>query len=97
MSTPPKTPPRFLPTLTEVVRPGEAYAAPQSSPGNYDEQLVREVMRRLNTSLEVRLREALGTVVVEQVQLLGPRLRQEIELVVRQVVAEAASDARDRR
>ncbi len=60
--------------------------------GLQQEQLVREVMRRLNSSLEVRLREAIGTVVVEQVQLLAPRLRQEIEMVVRQVVADAAGE-----
>ena len=87
-STPPKGPPRFLPTLTEVVHPSELGAATQAS-GLQNEQLVREVMRRLNSSLEVRLREAIGTVVVEQVQLLAPRLRQEIEMVVRQVVADA--------
>jgi hypothetical protein len=98
MDTPPKSPPRFLPTLTEVVRPDElggALAAPgagmpaHQAAGLQQEQLVREVMRRLNSSLEVRLREAIGTVVVEQVQLLAPRLRQEIEMVVRQVVADA--------
>jgi hypothetical protein len=93
-STPPKGPPRFLPTLTEVVHPSDLGAAHQAV-GLQNEQLVREVMRRLNSSLEVRLREAIGTVVVEQVQMLAPRLRQEIEMVVRQVVAEALGDQPD--
>ncbi len=103
--TPPKAP-RFLPTLTEVVHPQElggtraVHAAGgghlgHQAQGLQQEELVREVMRRLNASLEVRLREAIGTVVVEQVQLLAPRLRQEIEMVVRQVVADAAGGQAD--
>lgn len=82
-------PPRFVPTLTEVVRGVEA--VPQA-PGGAEEQLVQRVLQRVDLVLERRLREAIATVVLEQTRNLGPALRDEIEAVVRQAVTLAITE-----
>lgn len=82
-----RIPPRYVPTLTEVVQSG-APASPGSTGGN-EEELVRRVMRRVDVVLERRLREAVAAVVLERTRELGPILREEIEAVVRETVAEA--------
>ena len=92
-----RLPPRFVPTLTEVVDRAEAASAPAeappAAPAVVDEVLadaiVHRVMQRVDVSLERRLREAVAAVVIEQTQHIGPRLRIEIEAVVRDCVAEA--------
>ena len=87
-----RTPPRFVPTLTEVVRSrgsGSA-AAPAAAPSG--EQLVHRIMQRVELTLERRLREAIATTVLQQTQMLGPLLREEIELVVRESVEQALAD-----
>ncbi|MEO8387917.1 hypothetical protein [Polaromonas sp.] len=100
----PTAPPRFVPTLTEIVRPTAAPAAPapaaslpvgggvQSSPGvsaELQEQMVQRVLQRVNLVLERRLREVVGQLILEHTQSLTPRLREEIEAVVRQSVSQA--------
>ncbi len=85
----PRTPPRFVPTLTEVVRSG---AAVRADAGVSQEQLVQRVMQRVDMALERRLREAIAATVLEQTRALGPILREEIELVVREAVAQALAD-----
>lgn len=85
---PARTPPRFVPTLTEVVRGGTAASA-KAEPGLTQEQLVQRVMQRVDVSLERRLREAIAATVLEQTRALGPILREEIEHVVREAVAQA--------
>ncbi|MDO8945438.1 MAG: hypothetical protein Q8N17_02110 [Burkholderiaceae bacterium] len=100
-----KPPPRFVPTLTEVVpaappaalvpaQEGLPPSPPQAHavlPGPLQEQIIHRVMQRVDVSLERRLREAIATVVLEQTRLLGPMLKEEIELVVRQSVSEAVA------
>ena len=112
----PRTPPRFVPTLTEVVAPEAMLAAPevspavQSGPGvqvpqatraqhltaesldALEEQILHRVLQRIDLSLERRLREAVATLVLQHTQNLVPRLREEIEFVVRQAVSEAVAD-----
>jgi hypothetical protein len=86
----PRTPPKFVPTLTEVVRSGAAFA-----PGNAgitQEQLVERVMQRVDMMLERKLRESIAATVLEQTRALGPILREEIELVVREAVSQAFAD-----
>ena len=85
-----RTPPKFVPTLTEVVRSGVTSA--RSEPGVTQEQLVQRVMQRVDISLERRLREAIASTLLEQTRALGPILREEIELVVREAVAQAFAD-----
>jgi hypothetical protein len=83
-----RTPPRYVPTLTEVVVSGTR-ANPESAPAPSQEQLIQRVMRRVDLTLERRLREAVAAVVLEQTRAIGPILREEIEVVVRQTLAEA--------
>ncbi len=93
MVAPPRTPPRFVPTLTEVVT--QEVPLPQGtavpSLEALQEQIIHRVMQRVDLSLERRLREAVATLVLEQTRNLGPLLREEIEAVVRQSVSEAVA------
>jgi hypothetical protein len=92
MSTPPRNLPRFLPTLTQVVRQPEADAdAPaEMHPSPLDtEQMIHRVLQRVDLALEPMLREAIGPMVVDQITAMATRMRPEVEAVVRQAVADA--------
>jgi len=88
-------PPRFVPTLTEVVLPtpaasaGAISAAPVAPSGDLEAQMVQRVLQRVDLILERRLRESVGQLILEHTQSLAPRLREEIERVVRQSVSQA--------
>jgi hypothetical protein len=89
-------PPRFVPTLTEVVEPASlpepATAVPAITGvdrGVAENQLVHRVLQRVDLMLERRLREALGQLILENTERLVPQLREEIEVVVRQSVSQA--------
>ncbi|HSV35815.1 MAG TPA: hypothetical protein VLI46_09670 [Ramlibacter sp.] len=86
-----RTPPRYVPTLTEVVRSAPA-PDPGVVPGLTQEQLVMRVMQRVDLALERRLREAIAATVLEQTRSLGPLLRDEIESIVRETVSQAFAD-----
>ncbi|MHB1124750.1 MAG: hypothetical protein ACYC0T_18820 [Ramlibacter sp.] len=88
-----RPPPRYVPTLTEVVQPpapsaSEPAGATQAA-ALAQEEVVRRVLQRVDAMLERRLRERVAAVVMEQTQALAPLLRDEIEALVRQAVAEA--------
>ena len=96
------TPPRFVPTLTEVVHPASVSGltdvmAPNAvltsnadaSPHQLEDQVLHRVMQRVDLVLERRLREAVSQLILAHTQALGPRLREEIELVVRESVSQA--------
>lgn len=99
------TPPRFVPTLTDVVTPvtdaaslapsdfSEARVAPDvvSAQAMFDleARLVLGVMQRVDVMLERRVREAVGQVISEHSEGLVQRLREEIEQVVHEVVGQA--------
>jgi len=87
-----RNPPSFVPTLTEVVRSPGAVDASAQKGGWSQEQLVHRIMQRVELTLERRLREAIATTVLQQTQMLGPLLREEIELVVRESVEQALAD-----
>lgn len=87
-----RMPPRFVPTLTEVV-PGTRTTNP-SNPLS-QEQLVHRIMQRIDLTLDRRLREAIASVVLEHSRRLGPALRDEIEGVVSAAVSEALSEELD--
>lgn len=147
---PPKGPPRFVPTLTDVVlvdalplptsaipsaspvtaasavpasvagvasnpqaasssapmvgAAAPAHARPAASaatvraasasalPAGIEEYIVHRVMQRVDVVLDQRLREAIATVVQEQTRSMVPRLREEVESVVRHAVYEAVAD-----
>jgi len=86
-----RTPPRYVPTLTEVVRSPTPIVT--SAPVAADEeQWVRKIMQRVELTLDRRLREAVAAVIVEQTRNLAPLLREEVEGVVREAVAQALAD-----
>jgi hypothetical protein len=86
-----RTPPRFVPTLTEVVQhSGPVPLSP--APAISQDQIVQRVLQRVDLVLDRRVREAIATVVLEQTNLLAPLLRERLEQVVRDVVAEAVAD-----
>jgi hypothetical protein len=95
-----RSPPKYVPTLTEVVKQADAQpvTAPARAPAANspdvltEEQLVLRVMERVDTALERRLRETIAEVVIEQTRALAPLLREEIESVVRETVAQAFAD-----
>lgn len=93
-----RPPPRFVPTLREVVPPTANPAAPvaRTLPGTstadvqrLQEQMVHRVMQRVDLTLDRLLRETVGRLVLEHTQALAPSLRDEIEIVVRQSVNQA--------
>lgn len=90
----PRVPPRFVPTLTEVVQAGTGPVREQGSEAASlavlnEEQLVQRVMRRVQQGLDQRLREAVAQVVLEHTRSMGPAIAVEVESVVRALVAEA--------
>jgi hypothetical protein len=101
-----RTPPRFVPTLTEVFHQGaaaqesaavdsrdDADPGPQEAPAvASQEQVTARVMERIELALDRSLREAIATVVLEQTDALAPLLRARLEQVVRDVVAEALEE-----
>ena len=87
-----RNPPRFVPTLTEVVGSKKGAAGAAAPAALSEDQLVHRIMQRVELTLERRLREAIATTVLQQTQLLGPLLREEIELVVRQSVEQALAE-----
>ncbi len=107
----PAQPPRFVPTLTEVVVPehaspidrdkvSENLAQPPvpvaaQSVREIEEALVQRVLQRVDLILERRLREAVGQVILEHTETLAPRLRDEIESMVRQSLNQAFAQEMD--
>jgi hypothetical protein len=89
-----RPPPRFVPTLTEVVASAVPAARSPAGPSDVDlqrlqEQMVHRVMQRVDLTLDRLLRETVGRLVLEHTQALAPSLRDEIEIVVRQSVNQA--------
>jgi tRNA A37 N6-isopentenylltransferase MiaA len=89
-------PPRFVPTLTEVVQSlplplsvADTDSASAVDRSRAENQLVQRVLQRVDLMLEKRLREAVGQLIFEHTERLVPQIRQEIESVVRQSVIQA--------
>jgi len=90
-----KQPPRFVPTLTEVVHSGPvplAPSVPAAVPAPSQEQIVQRVLQRVDLTLDRHLREAIATLVLEQAGQLAPLVRQRLEAVVRALVADAVAE-----
>lgn len=85
-----KTPPRYVPTLTEVVHSGPAPLAP--APGISQEQLVQRVLQRVELVLDRRVRETIATAILEQTNQLMPLVHERLEALVRQLVADAIAE-----
>lgn len=80
-----KPPNRFVPTLTEVVRPGLAPPTPAID----REVLVEQVLQALKPQLEQQLRAELYTLVEEQLCKALPQWQLDVETVVNAAVAQA--------
>jgi hypothetical protein len=94
MSTSGKAPPRFIPTLTEVVQlppstfiPNRAAGAPALDP----EAIISSVMQRIEETLDSRLQIAAQNIVHQHLNSLVPLIEQEIQRVVREVVNDAVA------
>jgi hypothetical protein len=66
-----------------------APAAPVAASADLQEQVVQRVLQRVDLMLDRRLREVVGQLILEHTQSLAPRLREEIEGMVRQAVDQA--------
>jgi hypothetical protein len=76
--------------VTPGLAPEQPFGGDPSAPERQmEDQMVRRVMQRVDLVLERRLREAVGQLILAQTQSLGPRLREEIEQVVRESVTQA--------
>lgn len=84
-----RPPPRYVPTLTDVV---SGTAAPPAPATLTQEQMVHRIMQRIDLTLDRRLREAIATVVLEQTRTMGPLLREQVEIVVKQTVSQALAE-----
>ncbi|NML48204.1 hypothetical protein HHL11_30930 [Ramlibacter sp. G-1-2-2] len=87
-----RLPPRFVPTLTEVVHSGAAPLSPSAEAALSQEQLAQRVLQRVDLVLERRLREAMASVILEQTEALVPLLRERLEHTVRELVAAAVAE-----
>ncbi|MFM2274775.1 MAG: hypothetical protein RL211_647 [Pseudomonadota bacterium] len=90
MSTSPRNLPRFLPTLTEIVRPLDVVQEDIALPLD-KEQMIHRVLQRVDLALEPMLREAIAPVVGDQINAMAARLCPGIEAAVRQSVADAVA------
>lgn len=76
---------RFVPTLTEVVRPG----LPKAPPAVDRNQLVEEVLRALKPRLEQQLRASLQLVVEQHVRTSASQMQHDMEEAVEAAVSNA--------
>ncbi len=77
--------PRFVPTLTEVVKPG----LPKAPPVVDRDQLVEQVLQALKPRLEQQLRASLQTVVEQHLRTAAPRMQHDMEEAVEAAVSNA--------
>lgn len=90
MQQPPKSIPRFVPTLTEVVhipQPSAPAGGPQ--PVVNPDDIVDKLMYRLDGPLQVAIGNVLSSLAVDHFKKLEPLLRDEIDRVVRRAVDDA--------
>lgn len=95
MSQTPRPPPRFVPTLTEVVNPASLNRS-SSTPEPDVQTVIDLVQRQTQPIFERRLQEELDrlvrAMVAKQWADLSSRLQDEMDMFVRQAVADALAD-----
>ena len=91
-----KGPPRYVPTLTEVVPltlfPEPVLIDPAAAAAllaKTQKLMVQRVLQRTDLMIERRLHEAIEQLILAHTQAMMPRLREEIERVVRESVTQA--------
>lgn len=95
MSSPPRHLPRFLPTLTEVVRPSELSMDGQPSrpdPTALTQTLMMQVDALVQARVQQDLEKLIRSVVVERSNAWVAELQVELRREVRKLVAEAIGD-----
>lgn len=94
MNTPPRQLPRFLPTLTEVVRPSELTVEKTASPPD-SEALVQAVMARVDGLIKTRIHQELESliraVIDERSVALCSELKVELYAGVREIVSDVVA------
>lgn len=83
-----KPPPRFVPTLTEVVRPG---VVPPVTAVIDPEHLTEQVLQAIKPRLEQQLRASLHAWVEEHMRRVAPQLQQDMEAAVKEAVTQATA------
>lgn len=95
MSNVPKPPPRFVPTLTEVVDPACLTRLAPSPPPDV-QAVINLVQRQVQPIFERRLQEELDrlirTMVARQWSDVSARLQDEMDMFVRQAVTDALNE-----
>lgn len=91
MSTPPHPLPRFIPTLTEVVRPPCAHIAP-SPAAPTEEAIVASVMHQIDALMAERFNQAWGflgdSALSVHLKAVQDQLRQELQAAAKQMISE---------
>lgn len=99
-------PPRFLPTLTEVVSPEFANATlPVTAPSSFapaasvsvddTARITQNVLARLTPMLEQQLRSSAHELFEVQVNVVLPALHRHVEAAVRQAIEETLAERGD--
>jgi hypothetical protein len=83
----------LLPQAEPVLAPPSPQppAAPPLDLRALEDQLMHRLMQRVDVSLERYLHDAVASMVLQHTHALVPRLREEVEFVVRQAVSEAVA------
>ena len=94
MTPPSVTPPRYLPTLTEVVNLPPSNTLTPLNEAHKDsidtaQDLADRIIQRLMPVMQLKLREIVASVIHEEIHAMEPRLMQEIEQMARQTVTQA--------
>ena len=94
MTPPAATPPRYLPTLTEVVNlpPSSTHSSSNENPKDSidtAQDLVDRIIQRLMPVMQIKLREIVASVIHEEIREMEPRLMQVVESMARQTVTQA--------
>ena len=79
---------RFVPTLTEIVRPGMPTATATATAADDNEQLVQQVLQLVKPRIEQQLRVSLQALIEQHMRLSAPSLQRGIEDAVRVAVAQ---------
>ena len=89
----PSSPPALEQAPNGSAAPGPAFAMPgqRADADAFEEYVVHRIMQRLDLVLEQRLGEAIARVTQEQMRTLVPRLREEVESVLRHALNDAVA------
>lgn len=90
--------PRFLPTLTEVVQvPAQPVEPPEdlaAKEAERREAFAQRVRQQLREALDLRMQDAVADAMLEQVDVIGERLRRQMEDMVRESLETVAERLR---